>query len=238
MASTGPRSLDADRRIEIEEDGPYVVYGEVPLVRKEQVVSEYGEPLAWKNSGTIAARSPYRLCRCGRSSDKPFCDSTHREIMFDGLESANTSSTAERQIIYSGATGIFVKRDHSLCTESGFCGTREAGILELVRQTDDPKVRSQVMAMIERCPSGSLTYSIEEGGPDVEPDLPAEITVTTEILSDGPIAGPLWVTGSIQVERADGQPLEARPRLTLCCCGRSKIKPLCDGAHRTIGGVR
>ena len=57
-------------------------------------------------------------------------------------------------------------------------------------------------------------------------------TVTTEITSDGPIDGPLWVTGHIPVERADGQPMETRNRVTLCNCGKSKNKPLCDGSHR------
>ena len=27
---------------------------------------------------------PYALCRCGHSKDKPFCDSTHKTIEWDG----------------------------------------------------------------------------------------------------------------------------------------------------------
>jgi hypothetical protein len=102
----------------------------------------------------------------------------------------------------------------------------------MVPHTDDTQIRAQVMAMIERCPSGSYVYSLEEGGEDIEPDLPRQIAVTTEITSDGPIAGPLWVTGGIPVERADGQLCEKRNRVTLCCCGLSENKPLCDGTHR------
>ncbi len=89
--------------------------------------------------------------------------------------------------------------------------------------------------MIEHCPSGGTTYSIEKGGADIEPDLPRQVAVTTEITSDGPIAGPLWVTGNIPIERSDGQPLETRNRVTLCRCGLSKNKPLCDGTHRAMG---
>jgi CDGSH-type Zn-finger protein len=213
-----------------------MVDGDIPLVRKTQVVSEYGEPLTWQKGETLQAGGPYDLCRCGHSQALPFCDCTHADIGFDGTEAADTRSTTERQVTYPGSTKIVVRRDHAICTDAGFCGTRYAEIDELVGQTADTQVRSLVMAMIERCPSGSLTYALAEGEPDIEPDLPQEIAVTTEITSDGPIAGPLWVTGGIPIERADGQPLETRNRVTLCCCGRSKTKPLCDGAHRTPGG--
>ena len=70
------------------------------------------------------------------------------------------------------------------------------------------------------------------GEQDVEPDLPAQVAITTDITSEGPIEGALWVTGNIPIERADGQPLETRNRVTLCTCGRSKNMPLCDGKHR------
>jgi hypothetical protein len=86
--------------------------------------------------------------------------------------------------------------------------------------------------MIERCPSGAYTYSIEEGQPEIEPDLPQQVAVTTEITDQGPINGALWITGNIPIERSDGKPLETRNRVTLCSCGVSKNKPLCDGTHR------
>jgi CDGSH-type Zn-finger protein len=233
MATSDDRDTKHNRKIVVQENGPYMVYGGIPLVRKTQVVSEYGEPLTWKKDGTIKTEETYDLCRCGQSSEKPFCDMTHLDVDFDGTETADTRVTAERQVTYAGGTKIIVKRDYALCTESGFCGNRITNIEKMVPDTGDPQVRAQVMAMIERCPSGSYVYSLEEGGPDIEPDLPQQIAVTTEITSDGPIAGPLWVTGNIPIERADGQPFETRNRVTLCCCGRSKIKPLCDGAHRT-----
>jgi CDGSH-type Zn-finger protein len=223
-----------ERRIVVSEDGPYIVHGSIPLVRKIQVVSEYGEPLTWKLAAAIETPEIYDLCRCGASSFRPFCDVTHALIDFDGSETADIRSTAERQVHYPDGTRINVRRDLSLCMESGFCGNRLTNIEKLVAQTDDPQVRAQVMAMIERCPSGSYVYSIEEGEDDIEPDLPQQIAVTTEITSEGPIAGPLWVTGYIPIERADGQPFETRNRVTLCCCGHSSSKPLCDGTHREL----
>ena len=79
--------------------------------------------------------------------------------------------------------------------------------------------------MIERCPSGALTYEVD--GEIIEPSLPAEIAVIPD--------GPLWVSGGITVERADGTELETRNRVTLCRCGQSGAKPLCDGSHKEAG---
>jgi CDGSH-type Zn-finger protein len=234
MAENREGDTGNGQKIVIRPNGPYKVYGDIPLVRKTQVVSEYGEPLTWKKEEELKTEDPYFLCRCGHSGDKPFCDASHRRVGFDGTETADTGMTAERQATYRGGTHIVVKSDESLCSESGFCANRLTDVQHMVPHTDDTSVRAQVMAMVERCPSGSLTYSIEAGEADVEPDLPRQIAATTEITSDGPIAGPLWVTGYVAIERADGQPFETRNRATLCCCGLSKNKPLCDGAHRAL----
>ena len=238
MATTNDPETHSEKKVVVEANGPYRVQGDISLVRKTQVVSEHGEPLTWKKEGTIKTSGTYDLCRCGQSHEMPFCDMAHLDVDFDGTETADTRPTAERQVTYAGGVHIVVKRDYALCTESGFCGNRVTNIEKMVPETADTQVRAQVMAMAERCPSGSYTYSLEEGGADVEPDLPQQIAVTTEITSDGPIAGPLWVTGNIPVERADGQPFETRNRVTLCRCGLSKIKPLCDGTHRAAAQAK
>ncbi len=222
------------RQIVVQSDGSYRVEGEIPLVKKTQVVTEYGEPIAWKKEEDIPQTGTYYLCRCGHSKLKPYCDSTHCEIDFDGTETADTSTFEERQITLPEGTGISVKRDSSLCMNSGYCATREKSLEDMLQDTDDTDVRSQVMAMVERCPSGTYVYSIEPGSEVIEPDLPQQIAVTTEITSGGPIEGPLWVTGNIPVIRSDSQPFETRNRVTLCNCGGSKCKPLCDGTHRRM----
>mgnify|MGYP001184703159 CR=1 FL=1 len=232
MARHVNRNGEPERKIVVTEDGPYVVHGGLPLVHKIQIVSEYGEPLTWQTGARFETGETYELCRCGQSSFLPFCDVTHALVDFDGTETADTGQTADRQEVHPGGTHIVVKRDYSLCMDSGFCANRLRKVEEMVAETGDTEVRSQVMAMIERCPSGSYVYALEEGGPDIEPDLPEQVAVTTEITSHGPIAGPLWVTGQIPIERADGQPMERRNRVTLCSCGLSENKPLCDGKHR------
>ena len=237
MARNNHRNSHNEKKIVVTPDGPYIVHGHIPLVHKTQVVSEHGEPLTWKTGEKLETPDTYELCRCGQSQFKPFCDVTHALIDFDGTETADTRTTAERQVIYQCAAKLLVKRDLSLCMESGFCANRVTNVIEMVPHAEDTQVRAQIMAMIERCPSGSYAYAIKEGEGDIEPDLPEQIAITTEITSEGPIAGPLWVTGNIPIERADGQPFETRNRVTLCCCGLSKSKPLCDGSHREIGSV-
>jgi CDGSH-type Zn-finger protein len=223
------------RRIVVIKDGPYIVQGGLPLVSKTQVVSEHGEPLTWQKNGDVTVEADeYHLCRCGQSGNWPFCDGTHRKAGFDGTESADTCLSETRAQNFPPGTRILVRKDPLLCMASGFCGFSDATLSQLLAATPDTKVRALVMAMVERCPSGALTYRIERDGVDIEPDLPEQAALTTEITSEGPIAGPLWVTGGIPVERADGQPCETRNRVTLCNCGQSRSKPLCDGTHREM----
>lgn len=227
-----PQETPKPKRIRIRPNGSYRVEGGIPLVRRTQVVSEHGEPMTWKTEEKIETEGDYSLCRCGHSGNKPFCDGTHRAISFDGTETADIGVTASRQRPYQGGTRIVVKKDHSLCMDSGFCGLLGRSMKKLVLETADTATRSMVIAMVERCPSGSITYSYEPDPADIEPELPQQIAVSTEITSDGPIAGPYNVTGYIEILRSDGQPMEIRNRVTLCNCGLSMNKPLCDGTHR------
>ena len=233
MTDSAHQTPKIEKQIVITKNGPYQVRGPLPLVYKTQIVSELGEPLAWKKDGSAEIESDeYYLCRCGNSGNKPFCDGTHRKIIFDGAESAKTEKPSDFGMTYPCGDQLYVKNDLSLCINSGFCGLRDESLFQLIAASDDSKTRSLVIAMIERCPSGALTYKIEAGGADIEPDLPQQIAVTTEITSGGPCPGALWVTGYIEILRSDGQPFEPRNRVTLCNCGRSKNKPLCDGTHR------
>lgn len=48
--------------------------------------------------------------------------------------------------------------------------------------------------------------------------------------------GPLIVRGSFRILDQDGNEIDARRRtVALCRCGRSQIRPFCDGSHKLIG---
>ena len=217
---------EENQELTVRSDGPYIVRGGIPLVRKSQVMSEHGEPLAWKEEGTISTEGAYRLCRCGQSKSKPYCDGTHTKIEFDGTEAADTGPISARSKIRRSPS-IFIQDDHSICVHSGFCRDRISDIWKMRRESQDARVLAQIIDKIDNCPSGALAYALEPDGAMIEPDLPKEVTVIPD--------GPLWVSGGIPVERSDGQPMETRNRVTLCRCGASAMKPLCDGTHKEIG---
>jgi hypothetical protein len=97
----------------------------------------------------------------------------------------------------------------------------------MVRHSESTDVLSQMIAMIERCPSGALTYHFDGSERDNEPDLPTRVAVIPD--------GPLLVTGGVTVVGSNGEAIETRQRVTLCRCGGSQNKPLCDGTHKELG---
>lgn len=224
MSEAPAPSVPTTPSVNAAPNGPLIVTGGVPLYRRRAVHSEHGEPLAWETTEELEAGQRYALCRCGQSDRKPFCDGTHARVEFEAIEVA--ASTYGERSNHLGGTGITVRDDRSICVHAGFCGTRVTNVWKQVRNTDESTVRAQVISMIEHCPSGALTFSFD-GEADVEPLLPYAIAVTED--------GPLWLTGGVPVTGSDGQALEVRNRVTLCRCGASANKPLCDGTHKTVG---
>jgi CDGSH-type Zn-finger protein len=218
------------QRIAVLPNGPYVVYGRVPLRRKDKIVSENNDSLTWQTGPDLETEDTYALCRCGRSGSKPFCDGTHALVGFDGKEAADMPPYGELQHVHDG-TGISAQRVGELCIHAAFCIGRTRPIAEMLADTGDSDVRSEVMGRIDHCPSGSYSYALRRGGESIEPDLPRAISVLEE---EGDQASALWVTGRVPVIRTDGQLVETRNRVTLCRCGHSSNKPLCDGTHREI----
>jgi CDGSH-type Zn-finger protein len=48
--------------------------------------------------------------------------------------------------------------------------------------------------------------------------------------------GPLLVRGPFRLEDQDGNAIETRrDTIALCRCGKSRMRPFCDGTHRLVG---
>jgi CDGSH-type Zn-finger protein len=164
----------------------------------------------------------------------PYCDNAHVNSGWIGDEVAITDGPFGRDMHFYGPDGLVVTKHSRLCMNSGFCVLKNTDFTELTEQSADPDKKARVIKMIEDCPSGSLTYITEANGPDIEPELPQQIIDTFECTQYGEIRGPFWITGYVPIERADGEGFTPRNRVTLCNCGHSRIKPLCDGTHRPL----
>ncbi len=210
----------------VTRNGPYRVEGGVPLIRTAVVETARGEPIAWDEGPSFGAAETYELCRCGHSSTKPFCDSTHERIGFEGEETADRGPIVERRQTWEGG-GLVLYDDLSLCAKHGFCRNVRTGVWEMLEEADDPDVRNEMTAMVHRCPSGRLVLAIAPEGRPIEPELEPSIGVEPN--------GSLWIRGGIPVVSEDGSPYEVRNRQTLCRCGGSSNKPFCDGTHRSNG---
>lgn len=201
--------------VKVTENGPYRVEGNIPLR------DAGGSP--------IDAQERYFLCRCGHSSNKPFCDGTHKKVGFSGDESADHGPIAARRDSYR-ANGITVNDDRTVCSHAGHCTDGLPSVFKLKTEPwiDPPGADTgALMEVIDRCPSGALSYTLDGSTEPVEKERDAEITPSED--------GPYRVTGAVQVVSADGSPYERRARQTLCRCGGSKNKPFCDGTHWHIG---
>lgn len=218
--------MTSDQKITIAEGGPYFVHGSMPVTSKSPVMSEHGEPLTWKTGSPAEPKTRVALCRCGASANKPYCDGAHAKVEWDDADNAPEGAYSDRAKSYGGE-GIEVFDDRPICVHAGFCGNKVTNVWKMADKTGDSRIRAEAMAMIERCPSGALTYAV--GGETIEPDLPVEVAVIPD--------GPLWVSGGVEVTRSDGTTLETRNRVTLCRCGQSGSKPLCDGSHKEAGFV-
>lgn len=214
-------------RITVTEDGPYVVAGDVPLVRVEIAVNAAGESVAWREVERLEAGTRYRLCRCGSSGDKPFCDGTHGEVGFDGTETAGHSNYAEMSVDIDGP-GVRLHDARRLCAEARFCD-RAGGLWNLVKECDDPTLRALAMEEAQLCPSGRYVICDGQTHEALEPELEVSIALIEDPSLE--VAGPLWVRGGIAIQDVNGDLYEVRNRVTLCRCGHSANKPFCDGSH-------
>ena len=77
-------------------------------------------------------------------------------------------------------------------------------------------------------PSGASQAAASAGVPAGAPPAAATITPYRD--------GPLLVRGPVKLVDQDGRPIDVgRATVALCRCGRSRIKPFCDGTHRAAG---
>src|SRR5437667_272189 len=76
--------------------------GAIPLAVQTIESDSEGGSREWLQGRAFEVSEEYRLCRCGHSSNKPFCDSTHLKVRFDGTETASRAPYLEQAEVFEG----------------------------------------------------------------------------------------------------------------------------------------
>lgn len=193
--------------IQPSENGPYMIRNLETLSGKD---------------GSVETKPMLALCRCGGSSNKPFCDGTHAT---NGFSSAKQDDRVrDKRDNYQGE-GITIHDNRGICAHAGFCTD---ALPSVFRSREEPFVdptgaaSDEIIAAVKKCPSGALSYS--KGGVESRP------TGGEPSIYFAP-NGPYVVRGGpelVDTEMGEGASTE---HFDLCRCGASKNKPFCDGSH-------
>jgi CDGSH-type Zn-finger protein len=191
-------------------NGPYIVEALKKCINK---------------NGLMETRDTIAFCRCGASNNKPFCDGTHAKIGFSSDKAEGRLEDIKAS--YEGKK-ITIHDNRGVCAHAGYCTDNLASVFRMKQEPwIDPDAASveQIIETIQKCPSGALSYSIDDVNNHNPEDAP-----TIMIAPNGPYV----VSGGIELsDTAFGQGA-SKSEYTLCRCGSSKNKPFCDGTHWTI----
>ena len=174
----------------------------------------------------LTTKAAMGLCRCGASKNKPFCDGSHKEAGFS--DEISPDRTEDKLSSYQGEH-ITIYNNPLICSVAEFCHNELESVFNMHRDpwiAADEDSPENIKVLIEKCPSGALSYSIN-GQPQSVAECEAAITIEKN--------GPLRITGSITLKDVNWGQGASREHYTLCRCGASKNKPFCDGSHANIG---
>ena len=134
-------------------------------------------------------------------------------------------ASESEQYTYPGSA-IDVVWDGRLCIHVGECTRARGDLFESGRQPwcePDSAQSDFVAEVVERCPTGALSYTRAAGGAGETPPDANSIVVANN--------GPLYARGELEIEGAPADSPGLRTRAALCRCGLSANKPFCDNSH-------
>ena len=214
-------------RIHATYNGPYLVEGKVSI--QEQAIKKDELTQSWtykKGKRLKTSEEPIKLCRCGHSSNMPFCDASHTCEHFDGACTAPHKPFAQDAQAVEGPN--FTLLDNEMyCAFGRFCDAF-GKVWNLVRQGKNETDQLAIKETLA-CPGGRLMIIDNQTGEIIEEPAQPEINILTDAALN--CMGPIYAKGGIEVVDDHEKPYETRARQALCRCGRSHNKPFCDGSH-------
>jgi len=172
----------------------------------------------------IETKPVLSLCRCGKSSSKPYCDGTHADVGFSSQK--EPGRVPDKSYTFEGKD-ISIIDNAGVCSHAGYCDGNLPKVYwdhkdnKRIAKPDEGDLKENER-VIKMCPSGALSYikdNVLHKDFDREPEI--------GLVKDGPYA----VVGNPILRDANGSKPESKEHYTLCRCGGSKNKPFCDGNH-------
>ena len=126
-----------------------------------------------------------------------------------------------------------------LCIHSTVCWK---GLVEVFDPREKPWIKmdgagtEKIIEQVRKCPSGALSYSMNEGNNTLSQNAGKVVAEAARITKIEVTAnGPYLVRTECLIVHSDGREEIKTGAVALCRCGASANKPYCDGSHKKIG---
>ena len=136
---------------------------------------------------------------------------------------------SEKGVVTYPGKFIEVMWDARLCIHIGECVRAQGDLFVAGRRPwcqPDRVSSEEVVEVVERCPSGALTYLPKDNTAVETADKMNSIVVTYN--------GPLFVRGDLAIDGVSPDQPGVAFRAALCRCGQSRAKPFCDNSHARV----
>ena len=175
----------------------------------------------------IPIRDSALLCRCGASERKPFCDGSHVGI---GFSSARKWRPGAGSMVDHIGARIIIHDNRALCAHVEYCVTDLPNVFDRSKRpwvNPDGASVEEIIALCRKCPSGALSCSVDGVLYRDYDDRPPTVIATSD--------GPYFIQGGVEVVDEPFSEGYSKEHCTLCRCGESRNKPLCEGRHWDVG---
>lgn len=127
----------------------------------------------------------------------------------------------------------------AMCVHSRICWGKANSLPQVFNPKEKPWIKpngattERIIDQIKQCPSGALSFYVNQQEPVKETDTSEATTIET-IIEPLP-NGPLLIFGNIKVKDKEGNETQKNNVTAFCRCGASSNKPYCDGSHARVG---
>lgn len=180
------------------------------------------EDMEYLKGEKVPVRRVMLLCRCGESNRKPFCDGSHEKVEFALRKRPLKGRSRAKDYV---GKEITIRFNIRVCSHAGVCFMKLPTVFDRAKKPwidPDGAGAKEIMEVINRCPSGALSYSTAQ---------PIAICIKRSpkivIIENGPFN----VQGGIRIRDEAGTEPYNHEHYCLCRCNKTKNAPFCDGAH-------